>query len=177
MIASNVVYVDFHAAPLAEPSKVTVLVSPEAAARNVGNQGIRKTNSYSVVDLHCGITVTWDGRVWNIVNMGQTSVGLLSEDQRLTELPKTAVESLIQGNRIEVACSDVNNGSEPAMHERLSQAREIDLRVANQRSQLVHYYLQSGKLPAETGVTTRPFTAGLLGIGKRRWGVLAAISA
>jgi hypothetical protein len=109
--------------------------------------------------------------------MGQTSVGLLSEDQRLTELPKTAVESLIQGNRIEVACSDVNNGSEPAMHERLSQAREIDLRVANQRSQLVHYYLQSGKLPAETGVTTRPFTAGLLGIGKRRWGVLAAISA
>jgi len=39
--------------------------------------------------------VSWDGRFWNVVNIGETSVGLLSDDQRLTELPKTAVEALI----------------------------------------------------------------------------------
>ena len=46
--------------------------------------------------------MSWDGRIWNVVNIGETSVGLLSEDQRLTELPRTAVETLVCQNRIQV---------------------------------------------------------------------------
>jgi putative transposase len=157
MIAANVVYVDLHAAPLTEPSHVAVLIATEAAARKTRDNRIRKFDSCTLADLHCGSTVMWDGRVWNIVNVGKTSMGLLSDDQRLNELPRTAVESLIQQNRIEVVSTDVNDGSDPTICERLSRAREVDLGVANQRSRLVHHYLESGRLPAETGVTARTF--------------------
>lgn len=157
MVAANVVYVDLHAAPLAEPSQVAVLIAPKAAACKTTKDGIRKGDSFALSDLRCGSTATWDGRVWNIVNVGTTSVVLLSDERRLTELPRTTVESLIQQNRIEVVSSDVGHGSDPAICERLSWARGVDLGVANQRSQLVHDYLESGRLPADTGVTARTF--------------------
>jgi len=149
--------VDLHAALLTEPSQVVVLIAPEAVACKVRAEGMRRPDSFALADLHCGSTVTWDGRVWNIVNVGKTSVGLLSDDRRLTELPRTAVESLIQQNHIEVVSAGVDHGSDSAICQRLSRAREIDLGVANQRSRLIQFYLESGRLPPETGVTARTF--------------------
>jgi putative transposase len=155
MIAANVVYVDLRAAPLAEPSQVAVLIAPEAACKT-GDDGMRKPDSYPV-DLHCGTRVTWDGRVWNVVNVGKNSLGLLSDDQRLIEVPRNSFESLIEQNGIEVISTDVAHGSDPAICDLLSRAREVDLGIANQRSRLIHQYLKSGRLPEETEVTARTF--------------------
>jgi putative transposase len=156
MIAAGIVHLDLHAAPLAEPSQVVVLIAPEAAVGKAKN-GMRKPGSFAVADLRCGITVAWDGRIWNIVNVGKTSASLLSDDRQLMEFPRTAVEALIQQKRIEIVPTDVGHGSDPAICERLSRAREVDLGVANQRSRLIHYYLESGRLPAETDVPARTF--------------------
>ena len=157
MIAANVVYVDLHVAPLAEPSRVVVLVAPEAASK-ISHNGTRKPDFCGFADLHCGGTVTWDGRFWNVVNIGETSVGLLSsEDQQLTELPTTAVEALICQNRIQVTSPDPGQGSASSAYERLSRARESDLQVANQRVRIIRHYLESGRLPARTEATRRTF--------------------
>jgi len=157
MIAASVVYVDLHAAPLAEPSRVAVLVSPEAASK-ISQNGTREPDFCGFADLHCGGTVTWDGRFWNVVNIGETSVGLLSsEDQQLTELPRTAVETLICQNRMQLISPGFGHGSNAATCERLSGARESDLQVANQRARMISHYLESGRLPAETEATRRTF--------------------
>lgn len=155
MIAANDIYVDLHAAPVAEPARVTVLVAPEAASKT-GN-GTRQPACCAIADLHCGSTLTWDGRIWKVVNIGETSAGLLSEDQRLSELPITAIETLICQNRIQVICSDSGHGFNSAICERLSGASESDLHVANQRARMIRDYLESDRLPAAMEATRRTF--------------------
>jgi putative transposase len=107
--------------------------------------------------FHFGSTVSWDGRFWKVVNIGETSVGLLSEDQRLTELPRDAIETLICQNRIQVTSPASGHSSNSAACERLSGARESDLQIANQRARMIGHYLESGRLPAETEATRRTF--------------------
>ena len=156
MIAANTIYVDLRAAPLAEPSRVAVFVAQEMASTASGD-GARQPQSSSFAALHCGSTVSWDGRIWNVVNIGETSVSVLSEDKRLTELPRTAVETLVCQNRIQLISPDPGHGSDSATCERLSRARECDLHLANQRARLIGHYLESGRLPAKTEATRRSF--------------------
>jgi putative transposase len=100
MIAANILFVNLHAAALAEPSQVEVYPSPEAAsACRPCSPG--KPQLLSLAVLQCGNTVTWDGRLWKVANMGKTSIGLLSEDQKLAELPMAAFETLVAQKRVE----------------------------------------------------------------------------
>jgi hypothetical protein len=92
-----------------------------------------------------------------VVNTGEISVGLLSEDQRLTELPVAAFQSLIRQGRIEVAPSDLKHVSDSAVHEQISRASERDLQLANHRASHISRYLDFGKSPAETDVPARTF--------------------
>ena len=91
--------------------------------------------------LQCGSQITWDGRLWNVVNLGETSVSLLSEHQKLTELPVAAFEALIRENRMQVAGDESNLGSDAPNDDRLSRASEGDLKVATYRSGLIRQYL------------------------------------
>lgn len=113
MIAAQVLYVDLRAAPLAEPSIVNVFPTPEAASM-VRKDGALTGQVFSSGALHCGSTITWDGRIWKLVNAGETAVGLLSDDQRLTELPIAAFEALIRHGRIAATPAGIERGGEAA---------------------------------------------------------------
>jgi putative transposase len=154
MITADVLYVDLRAAPLAEPARVEVFSTPEAAT-TARLQGGSKLLPHPVATLHCGSQITWDGRLWNVVNLGETSVSLLSEHQRLTELPIAVFQALIRENRLEVAGG--NSCIQSAIHDRLSRASEADLQAATYRSGLIGRYLDTGTLPASTDVPMRTF--------------------
>jgi hypothetical protein len=156
MIAANILYVDLRAAPLAEPPQVNVYTTSEEATRTRRDRaGKQEILSWGTV--HCGSKVTWDGRIWNVVNTGEASVGLLSEDQRLTELPMAAFQSLIRQGRIEVAPSDLDHVCDSAVHEQISRASERDLQFANHRAGHISRYLDFGTLPVDTDVPPRTF--------------------
>lgn len=152
MIAANILYVDLRAAPLAEPSQVEVFTTSEAASRRKRDTARGRT-IFSWGSVHCGSTVTWDGRIWKVVNTGEASVGLLSEDQRLTELPMAAFQSLIRQGRIEAAPGIADS----AIHEQISRASERDLQSANRRASHISRYLDFGTLPPTADVPTRTF--------------------
>ena len=154
MIAANIIPVDLHAAPLAEPRRVQLQAAPEVISKTAPNLG-RNPHTHVFADLLCGSTVNWDGHLWNVVNLGVTSVSLLSDDQRLSELPRRLIDSLIGQNRIEVVAP--KDSSKSAISERLSRARESDLCIANQRVRLIGHYLESGKLPCQAEATRRTF--------------------
>jgi putative transposase len=156
MIAANVVYADLHAAPLAEPSRVELFVAKEMVPTASGDE-VRQPQTSFITTFHCGSTVTWDSRLWKVVNIGESSVGLLSEDQQLTELPRPVIETLICKNRMQVTSPATGRGSNSAACARLSRARESDLHVANQRARMIGHYLESGRLPAETEAARRTF--------------------
>jgi transposase InsO family protein len=156
MIAANILYVNLHAAPLAEPSRVKVYSSPEVASP-ASPCGPVEPQRISSSSLHCGNSLIWDTRLWKVLNVGSTSISLLSEDQKLAELPMTAFEALAQQKRIELAPEDLKGVSESSILERLSRASERDLRTANYRSGLVMGYVHEGSLPMATHVPLRTF--------------------
>ncbi len=156
MIAANALYVNLHAAPLAEPSQVKVYSSAEAASPACRCAHERPQFIPSAT-LRCGNTVVWDTRLWRVVNVGTRSISLLSEDQTLTELPLSAFEALVQQKRIELTPEDLKKGSESSILERLSRASERDLRNANFRSGFVDRYLREQALPTMSEVPLRTF--------------------
>ncbi len=156
MIAANILYVNLHAAALAEPSQVEVYSSPEAASTSRPCTPGRP-QLLSPAALQCGNAVTWDGRLWKVANVGNTSIGLLSEDQKLAELPLAAFEALVTQKRIELAPGDLRKASESRVLERLLRASENDLRIANHRCGFIDRYVHDGSLPATTDVPLRTF--------------------
>lgn len=156
MIAAEVLYVDWRAAPLAEPARVKVFVT-SGLAMVTKHDGSPKPVPLSIARLQCGCQITWDGRPWQVVNLGDTSVSLLSADQKLAELPATAFQSLVSDNRLIVISGDTGSSYDSAIHDRLSRASETDLKVATHRSGLIGQYLDSGALPGNTEVPLRTF--------------------
>ncbi len=155
MIAANHLYVDLHAAPLAEPSQVELYCSAEAASA-AKSSGLGEPQLISPFKLQCGSTLTWDARLWKVINVGNTSIGLLSEGEKMAELPMAAFDSLVQKNRIQMVPEDPRKVFEANVMERLSKASEGDLRTANCRAELVNHYLHNGSLPvgADTSLRT-----------------------
>ena len=91
LIAAGDLYVDLHAAPLAEPSRVQVLMNRESPAQKASPElGKAKAT------LYCGKRLFRDGRSWQIVNLGEKSISLLSEDRTVADLPIVAFEALVR---------------------------------------------------------------------------------
>jgi transposase InsO family protein len=156
MIAANILHVNLRAAPLAEPSRVEVYASP-AASTVAKPYCAERPQLLSPGTLHCGHTLIWDSRLWKVVNVGNTSVGLLSEDRKLAELPMATVEVLLHERKIELVPDDLKNVSEVAILERLARASENDYRIANWRSGFITHYLCDGSLPVAADVPARTF--------------------
>jgi len=88
--------------------------------------------------------------------VGESTVGMLS-DQRLTELPIAAFETLIRENRAQVLSADRDPDADRAIRDCVSRASETDLRAATHRSGLIGQYLETGVLPVSTVVPERTF--------------------
>ena len=133
---------NLHAAPLAEPSRVKVYSSPEVAS---GSQSLwpgRTPASRLPLRFTVGTRLIWDTRLWKVINVGSTSISLLSEDQKLAELPMTAFEDLAHQKRIELAPEDLKKSLriEASSNDCPEPVKE-DLRTANYRSGLVMGYV------------------------------------
>lgn len=156
MIAANILYVDLYAAPLAEPSRVLVYSAPEAAS--VTKLGTSDSpNISSPITFRNGNALIWDSRIWKVINVGDASVGLVSEDGNLVELPRKALEDLAYRKKIALAPDELKKISRAKVLERLSLASEDDLRTANSRSELVRSYIHGHSLPVTLDVTHRTF--------------------
>lgn len=156
MIAEDILYVDLRAAPLAEPSRVQVFSTSEAVART-RREDSSHASRISVARLRCGSQIIWDERSWEVVNLGETTVSLLSEQQGLTDLPLPALEALIRDRRAQVVSHELGPGIESPIPDRLSRAREVDLRVATTRAGVIARYLDTGVLPPSAEVPVRTF--------------------
>lgn len=152
LIATEQVYVDLHGVPLAEPDRVPVYRNIEmarayAVATAVAQQGqwIRP----SQIEVTPGQLITWDGQGWQIVNVGETVLSLLTKEGTLVELEWLTFETLIKQGKIVAAAKPVTGLSEAA-RELLLRASETDLQIANQRYQVVEAILQGHSLPEGT---------------------------
>lgn len=136
LIATERIYVDLRAAPLAEPERVRVFSHEEAARGHAGAVEVpssRACDKGGVLEMAVGVCVAWDGRPWTIVNMGVTQTTLLAEGGALIELPHATLTELVKHQRLTGWLESTQPGGNLQVQALLAQASPADLAEANRR--------------------------------------------
>jgi transposase InsO family protein len=154
MIATGMLSVDLHSAPLVEPSRVRVYPA-DTCFTSPPPIGGPRTLQPSKMTFRCGSRITWDGRCWEVANVGDKTVCLLSLEQGFVELPVAVVESLTREGRLGIS-SDVRESEvTDYVRDRLLRAGVDDLREANRRYSLVTQYLTIHAIPVGSDAPPR----------------------
>jgi transposase InsO family protein len=155
LIAVGDLHVNFQAAALVEPDRVRVFSNRETATACTAIEAhVGTAGPPPLVHLAAGSSVTWDSRVWKIVNMGERRVSLLGEDGAFTEIPLETIEGLVREDRIAAVERNVSS-AEPQALRFLSAASEDDLKVANRRYELIQRRLHGERPGGEALVPER----------------------
>ncbi len=147
MLVNADLYVDLSASPLAEPQRVKVFITREAANayQIVSESGITSHSDKPVVEIMAGATVSWDGKPWSILNIGETKLSLKSTDGRVISMVKSQLEDLVRQGEIRGLKSTGN--SEQDGNRLLASANERDLAEANRRYSAILPFLKGGERP------------------------------
>lgn len=152
LIASGAVYVDLYTDALAEPDKVRVFLSQDvsAACCHISEPDFEVRRRH--VDVTPGSSLAWDGKVWKIANAGDTRISLIAEDHCFSELDVGIFEALVKqgritGSRVSPARTEIT--------QLLAAVREEDLKIANERFELVRRHLNEKLAAHALGVPER----------------------
>jgi putative transposase len=155
MIAADHVSVDLRAVPLADPARVRVFADRQAAmdyGRAVQAQAETEPG-HECFDAHPGSSISWDGKLWRVANVGVSMISLLGDDKAFIEMPLSAFESLVRDGRIAGISERVT--PHPEIISRLTTASEESLGVANHRVELVRRHLRGQPLLSAVKVPDR----------------------
>lgn len=157
LIATERLYVDLRAAPLAEPERVHLFRNEETARAYTvmaGFPGRSALGGSRGLSLATGSPLTWDGRRWTIVNPGATATSLLAEDGALVELPNGTFEVLAHQGKLTAVPEHGEVGISAQARERLARASPEDFREANRRHAIIASRLM-GSTPAASATPAR----------------------
>jgi putative transposase len=153
LIATGDIYVDLDLVPLADPERVQVFTDHDAALAYAHINEAVSRPSIRFIDLTCGGKVSWDGRVWTVVNVGDRNIGLLGEEAAFMELPIEIFENLVRQAKI-TGLELCTNSAQTKVKEFLDRAGPGDLKEANRRYETIRPYLTKDKT-ADPGSPSR----------------------
>lgn len=135
-------YVNLSQAPLAEPQFVQVFLHNEHKKmyHNFTNCNTELERS-PVLAIGTGKEIFWDNRIWKIINIGSSTVSLLSEEI-FNEIPLDLFNNLIKQGKI--VGQNENYYEDDALVELIIGASEKDYSIANYRLGFVQNYLING---------------------------------
>ena len=84
----------------------------------------------------------WDGRVWTLVNLGETTTTLLPEAGEPIQLSSAFFLRLLEARTILIPTPDQRTEPQALVRERMESASHADQRTANERFRLVQAYLE-----------------------------------
>jgi transposase InsO family protein len=156
MIALGELHVDLAVAALVEPEKVRVYPhKPAVCASEPMSMESQRKHQSGVLDFNPGGTLEWDGKAWRIANVGNNLISLVGEQQSFVELPLNTFETLVVEGRLKAVSSRVAPPLNAEAVRRIAEANENDLRVANQRFELVSRHLRGEPVPQNSSVKDR----------------------
>jgi putative transposase len=163
MIAHGQIYVDLDALPLPEFKYVRVFPNKEMALayQFVIHEDLPlRTYDAPYVNVRIQEHVLWDGKCWQIVNVGEKLISLLNEANVLVEVPILGMNRLIEEGLMvpSPAASSSDRRvllDHPSVKEKMLAASPKALSIANNRLGLVRAYLSSQSLSSDTDVPER----------------------
>jgi transposase InsO family protein len=150
LIATKRLYVNLYSAPLSEPDLVRCFLDEHSAqsfiivADELRDTNAIRPKSFMITE---GAQISWDGKLWNILNVGQQKITLAAADgAKMFPLAHAAFDELLQRGEItglpqDEAATDFNEGSAI-----LAQASLADQAEANRRYGIIKWELEDHPL-------------------------------
>jgi len=157
LIATAQLYVDLHTVALVEPAGVQVFCNAAVArAQDALMRGPAPatTERQAFVAAAVGQVIVWDGKRWEIVNVGASKTELLGSDGAFVELPHATFEALAQTGSI-TSVVQTPAPRDTSAQDRLASASPQHLQEANRRYEILRPHLAGariagGLVPART---------------------------
>ncbi|MCI0392572.1 MAG: Mu transposase C-terminal domain-containing protein, partial [Acidobacteria bacterium] len=153
LLVSNEIFVDLCAAPLVDPACVRVFLDQEAAFAHSQITRLRPpspADGMSSFEIVVGMELSWDGRRWRVINLGQSKVSLLDDQENCRELPQNVFDELVKRGSLRI----ITPAPRPSGHEKASeiinQAGPEALREATRRYRLIEPYLNGSRSSDQT---------------------------
>lgn len=125
LIATRKIHVDLTDTPLAEPERVHIFADSDTAQAcrlilsTAGEKPLATPVSFN---LWPGGTFMWDGKRWQILNVGETEITLLTEGDVMVPLPCHQLDTLITQGHITGIQADNEAGLSAEARDILSRA-------------------------------------------------------
>lgn len=158
LIATGELYVDLRDALLVEAERVHVFPDKDTA---LAHENLVKTSQQNrsisprYVELTPGARIQWDGIWWDIVNVGESMIGLVGQGQSFTEVPVTFFEKLVRESRVTNVTLEGSSNTHPVVKQLLRQADRDALAKANHRYKLVSTYNNGESLTPDEKISER----------------------
>lgn len=101
--------------------------------------------SLSFSSLSTNTRLLWDGCIWTLVNLGETTTTLLPERGEPIQLPSAFFLRLLEAQIVIVPDKGAKVEENREVAERMAAASRADLRIANERFRLVSAYLEQDR--------------------------------
>lgn len=151
LIAQQKIYVDIYGAPLAEPTKVKLFLSPEVAEAYSFSKGVKQQPSTCLnsIKLDYGTVIAWDGILFEIMLCGRTSIVLKRENSDPVELDRNSFMTYVQQGKI-TGIPDIQNELSEENRKKAVFGDPEALKEANRRARIL-----SGDCSSEENVSER----------------------
>jgi putative transposase len=148
LIALEQLFVDLYASPLGDHFRTRLYLDQASAQAHAlhgpfAQSALRDGFAVpSFAALSTNTCLLWDGRVWTLVNLGETATTLLPEVGEPIRLSSSFFLRLLESHAVLIPIHDQAVQTAPEVRERMSEASPADLRTANERFRLVYAYLE-----------------------------------
>jgi putative transposase len=143
LIAAADLYVDLHAVPLTDAAQVPVFCTmADAQAHSMVTRlsPPATTDRNPFVSLSVGQAVLWDGKRWEIVNVGSSKTSLMATDGSLVQMPHSTFEELVRSGGI-TGIAQARDGLTKTW-DRIESASPRQLQEATRRYGIIRPYLE-----------------------------------
>jgi putative transposase len=160
LIATDVIYADLYAAALSKPDTVRVYANKEIAEGHALTverppKSCDEAARPQFVEPRIGSSIQWNGNTFQILNVGNGGVSLLSSSKNFLELPWTAFEDLVREGKVTRVESGSESTTYPYVTECFATASEAELAAANRRCRIVRAFLSENVTPEDTVISPR----------------------
>ncbi|OAS13750.1 TnsA endonuclease N-terminal domain-containing protein [Paenibacillus oryzisoli] len=145
LISTGEIYVDLNLYNLSETQYTHVFANIEKARAYVHLESTSKdwsSNNIVGLELIIGKSVSWDGTLWEIINLGESAVSLLS-NANIINLTYEQINSLVKVGKI--SGIDFSSQKHPYVLEAFKKANNIQSRIARERYEIIEPILKSNK--------------------------------
>jgi putative transposase len=160
LLTQDQLFADLHAAPLADAFRTRLYLDQAQAL----TYGLLSSTAPPVV--HDGFLIAssttllpntrllWDGRVWTLLNLGETITTLLPEVGEPLQCVTSFFFRLLETHAIRIPSGAQHLESSAAAQERMHAASRADQRTANERFRLVQAYFQHDEAQLQAAPVT-----------------------